>query len=358
MNLVMFSRYGRLGASSRLRMFQYERYLRLEGVHAEKCPFFDDKYLVRLYAYQKVRARIAVAFLRRIRQLRSVGKTDLLWVEKEALPWMPWLLERALLPRGIPIVTDYDDATFHNYDLHRLPAIRYLLGKKIDAVMATATLVLAGNAYLAERARLSGARWVEIVPTVVDTSRYSIKPTGLSICAPRIGWCGTPSTWTEYMAPMMPLLAEIAESESARLMAVGAGKAAAANSFLDSLPWTEETEVSRIREMDIGIMPLVDTPWARGKCGYKLIQYMACGIPVIASPVGVNSEIVEHGVNGFLATSEAEWRQALVSLLRDPTLRRRMGIEGRRKVEAQYSLDVWGPRVTRFLKSAAERQLS
>jgi hypothetical protein len=117
--------------------------------------------------------------------------------------------------------------------------------------------------------------------------------------------------------------------------------------------WSEDSEVAMIQSMDIGIMPLTDSPWARGKCGYKLIQYMACGLPVVASPVGVNADIVEHGVNGFLATTEDEWRQALTTLLRDPDLRRRMGAAGRRKVETDYSLQVWGPRVAAIFHEIA-----
>jgi hypothetical protein len=107
--------------------------------------------------------------------------------------------------------------------------------------------------------------------------------------------------------------------------------------------------------MDIGIMPLTDTPWARGKCGYKLIQYMACGLPVVASPVGVNADIVEHGVNGFLASTETEWRSALGTLLSDANLRHRMGMAGRQKIERDYSLQVWAPKVAGMLHDAAIR---
>jgi glycosyltransferase involved in cell wall biosynthesis len=155
------------------------------------------------------------------------------------------------------------------------------------------------------------------------------------------------------MKPIMPTLIAVAAAEEARITAIGAGIAAEPHPLMDGLPWSEMTEVSQIQKMDVGIMPLADTPWARGKCGYKLIQYMACGLPVVASPVGVNSEIVEHGVNGFLADSEAEWREALVRLLRDPDLRRRMGAEGRRKVESEYSLQVWGPRVAKMMITVA-----
>jgi glycosyltransferase involved in cell wall biosynthesis len=111
--------------------------------------------------------------------------------------------------------------------------------------------------------------------------------------------------------------------------------------------------VADILDMDLGLMPLMDTPWARGKCGYKLIQYMACGLPVIASPVGVNREIVQHGVNGFLAETDSEWRTALSTLLGDPALRLTMGQAGRKMVEDRYSLQVWGPRVAEMLVRAA-----
>jgi glycosyltransferase involved in cell wall biosynthesis len=136
---------------------------------------------------------------------------------------------------------------------------------------------------------------------------------------------------------------------------MGADPKAEAQPLLDLVEWSEAAEVPFLQAVDIGIMPLSDTPWARGKCGYKLIQYMACGLPVVASPVGVNAEIVEHGVNGFLATTEAEWSEALATLLRDPALRQRMGAAGRRKVEEHYSLQVWGPRVAALLLDVAEK---
>lgn len=336
-------------------MFQYEPHLRAQGIEAKRHPFFSDLYLQRLYEGRRTTINTAAAYLGRIGQLRIARTTDVIWVEKETLPWMPWFVERTLLPRLGPLVVDYDDATFHAYDLHPSAIVRRLLGRKIDYVMAAADLVMAGNAYLAERAKAAGAARVEIVPTVVNTDNYSMTPEISAGSERLIGWIGTPSTWTEYVLPLMPALSEVAAAERCRIAAVGAGRAAAPHPLLDNLTWSEETEVARIQEMDIGIMPLTDTPWARGKCGYKLIQYMACGLPVVASPVGVNAEIVEHGVNGFLATTEAEWRDALVTLLRNPDLRRRMGAEGRRKVEAHYSVQVWGLRVAKMLADVAER---
>lgn len=353
---LLLSRYGRLGASSRLRMLQYYPYLQSTGIQITQSPFFDDNYLLRFYSGQRTRFSFFTAFLRRFRWLNAVRNFDLIWVEKEVLPWVPWFIERAFFSSRIPIVTDYDDAVFHNYDLHHSPLVRYLLGRKIDKFMRASSLVTVGNAYLADRARRAGARCVEIIPTVVNSDKYVPRPVQYGRNILRIGWIGSPTTWKNYLLPIMPMLTDIASGERARITAVGAETPTAAQyPFLDILPWSEETEVRRIQEMDIGIMPLIDTPWARGKCGYKLIQYMACALPVVASPVGVNADIVEHGVNGFLVTTQAQWREALVTLLRDADLRQRMGAAGRQKVEAQYSLQVWGPRVAAMLKEVVEK---
>jgi glycosyltransferase involved in cell wall biosynthesis len=119
---------------------------------------------------------------------------------------------------------------------------------------------------------------------------------------------------------------------------------------LDMRDWNEETEVRDLGEMDIGIMPVPDEPWARGKSGYKLIQYMACGIPVIASPVGANRDIVEPGLNGFLASSDAEWLSYLTELTSDASLRARFGEVGRQRAIDRYSLAAHGPRLTSLMK--------
>lgn len=355
MKAIVLCRYSRTGASSRLRTMQYAHSLKAEGMAASFMPFFGERYLRLLYGRQFKLPEAVKAYIRRTHNLATANQHDILWLEKEALPWLPWPIERALLPRRVPMIVDFDDAVFHRYDMHRSALVRRLLGRKLDRLMASAALVTAGNQYLADRARKAGARRVEIVPTVVDVSVYGRSPVSRTSGPAVIGWIGTPSTWSDYMAPMLPLFTETAAADCARISAVGAGRTAP-HPLLDILPWAEDTEVSMIQQMDIGVMPLADTPWARGKCGYKLIQYMACGLPVIASPVGVNAEIVEHGVNGFLASNETEWRVALATLLRDPELRRRMGEAGRRKVEDHYSLQVWGPRVARLMRSVAEQR--
>lgn len=356
MKLLVLSRYDRQGASSRLRQLQYIPYLEAAGFEVEVQPLFDSAYLEDLYAGRRNRTSILRAYKQRIGRLRQFGIYDAVWVEKEALPWVPAGIERWLTARGPAIVADYDDAVFHRYNRHQLGAVRRLLGRKIAAVMRKSDAVLAGNTYLADYARRAGATHIEIVPTVVDTNTYTVLPSQAEKSMVTLGWIGTPETWRGCAAPFLEPLKALGNGKKVRFLAVGAGEGAQKSHNIDIRPWSESTEIYDIQEMDIGIMPLPDTPWMQGKCGYKLIQYMACGLPVVASPVGVNTSLVEHGVNGFLARTGREWTEALKMLIDDPDLRRRMGAEGRRKVESWYSLQVQGPRVAKLLREAAERR--
>ena len=356
--VLLLSRYSRNGASTRLRSLQYIPTLSSLGIDVVQAPFFDESYLERLYAKHSTLTSTLAAYTRRLKDLLNHARPDVIWLEKEALPWAPWFIERSLMPSDIPVITDYDDAVFHRYDQHQSPIIRQFLGKKIDSVMAASRLVMAGNHYLADRALQAGAKRVEVVPTVVDARAYSVERRSHLSDALRIGWVGTPGTWEKYMAPLMPMLTHIATDNNARLCAVGAGKSAIPHPLLDVLPWAEDTEVAQIQTMDVGLMPLDDSLWSRGKCGYKLIQYMACGLPVVASPVGVNCQIVEDGVNGFLASSETEWREAIRTLLCDAALCKRMGAAGRKKIEQHYSLQAWGPKVGTLLLETARNKKS
>lgn len=353
MRVLLLSRYTRQGASSRVRSYQFLPYLRDAGVEVTASPLLDEAYLGRLYTgRRRDHAAVAGALARRAALLRRARDYDLLWIEKELFPWLPHWGEALLARAGVPYVVDYDDAVFHYYDEDRRAAVRRLLGDKIDRVMRGAAAVVCGNDYIAERARRAGARRVEILPTVVDTERYPVlpRPAGAPFT---VGWMGTPVT-AALLGDVAGVLAEAARA-GARVVLVGAGAVVPPGVPAEVRPWSEADEAAQIREFDVGIMPLPDTPVARGKCGYKLIQYMAAGRPVVASPIGANRAIVEHGVTGFLARDEGEWRRALCVLRADPALAARMGEAGRRRVEAAYSLRVAAPRLLAILRRAAGR---
>jgi len=308
-------------------------------------PLLDDDYVRSIATGGGYSAtRLLSAYARRLRTLRSAGSYGLLWIYAELFPGLPGIVEALARRCGTPFIYDCDDAFFHAHEGR--PWTR----DKLCPLIASAAAVSAGNEYLATYAR----RWngdVHIVPTVVDTEAY--------IPAPRperpvtIGWIGSPSTWT-YVRPMLPLLADICKSRGAQFLAVGAGRAAAADCFeeMELRDWSEATEIADVQAMDIGIMPLPDEPWARGKCGYKLIQYMACGLPTVASPVGVNGVIVQDKRTGFLARDEREWRIALDHLVESSKTRVRFGATGRARIVADYSLAAWAPKVVGLFRSA------
>lgn len=354
LRVLLLSRYGRLGASSRVRSYQYLPYLHELGIDVESQPLFNDEYIQRLYRGRRRPATpILAGYARRLWQLLSAFRYDLLWIEYELFPWWPAWFERLLARVGVPYVVDYDDAIFHRYDSHRNRFVRFLLGRKIDQVMRGARLVIVGNDYLAERAQRAGARRVELVPTVVDLNRYHVPAPG----PPQpytVGWIGTPLT-APYLQLVREPLAEVGRSEDVRVTLVGSGPVTLDHVPVEVRPWSESSEIAELQQFDVGIMPLRDEVWERGKCGYKLIQYMACGRPVVASPVGASRGIVEHGVNGFLASDGAEWVQALRAL-RDPALRIRMGTAGRAKVEHTYCVQVFAPRLASLLRESARQR--
>ncbi len=354
MRILVLPRYSSLGSSSRVRFYQYIPILKSCGVELQVAALLDNDYIRRFYRGMRPSIpSIIAAYLNRMVWLKRSRAFDLLWIEKELFPWLPAWAEKVMKRMGIPYVVDYDDAVFHRYDKNSNPLIRALLGGKINSVMRNASVVVAGNDYLAERARQVGARKVEILPSVVDINRYTIKEKTRESF--RIGWIGSPIT-APYLGLIRDALGEVTRQTGARLLLVGSGNK-------DPLPgidkevyqWSEASEVEHIQSFDVGIMPVPDQPFERGKCGYKLIQYMACGLPVVASPVGVNTVIVEQAKTGFLASSKEEWIQALVNLFEDAGMREDFGRAGRKKVEQGYSLQISAPRLLEILGSTSRQ---
>lgn len=357
LNLLILSRYDVRGASSRLRTLQYVPALEAQGFAVTHLPLFGATYLDTIYhsggwlaGRARSAGRVGAAMVRRLSALLGARRYDVVWVEKELFPYLPGAFEGLLARAGVPYVVDYDDAIFHRYDRARSRFVRGALGAKLDPLLRGAFAVTAGNAYLADYARRRGARRVEQVPTVVDIDRYRhvLEPTGEVF---RIGWIGSPST-APYLSTIHGPLRALAAERPVRLVTVGAPPLDLPGVPIERHDWTLDSEVRLIEGFHAGVMPLLDSPWEQGKCGYKLIQYMACGRPVIASPVGVNGAIVGDDA-GFMARDDAEWLDGFRALAESAARRAAMGAAGRVRIEDAYTLQIMAPRIAALLTEAA-----
>ncbi|AEL27426.1 glycosyl transferase group 1 [Cyclobacterium marinum DSM 745] len=336
-NLLFLPKYTRKGASSRLRTFQYLPLWEKMGYSVSVSSFFSERYLEKIYNHQSPGIwHVLKCYFRRFSLLFTVYKYDLIIIEKEIFPYLPaiaeWILSKI---KGYWV--DYDDAVFHNYDQGTNRLVSLLMSNKIDQVMQFANRVIVGNDYLKRRATLAGASNIVVFPTVINTLRYNKKVYNSINTTVTIGWIGSPST-LKYLEPMLPVLNWLHQHYSIKFLLVNGKSKIKFEGEIESIIWTEEGEVDAIHKMDIGIMPLPDNPWENGKCAYKLIQYMACGLPVVASPIGMNKEVVNHGENGFLAGTSEEWKCSLEKLILDPQLRMEFGKKGREKVFREYTL--------------------
>lgn len=355
MRVTALTKYDREAASTRQRFLQYIGPLADAGIELTYRPLIHDAY-VRSLATGERWSKISLlrAYAERLIGLMLRSRSDLLWIHAELFPYLPAGIDRLVFRSGKPVVYDCDDAFFVRYDEHPNGVVRGLLSGKIQSLMAGATAATCGNEFL----RAYASRFCKeslLFPTIVDTRIYEPPPasaTGMLI----IGWIGSPSTWPN-VRPLLPVLHAICEEFGVRFRVVGAGNAARDDVFpgMELLPWSEDREVTDVQSFDVGISPLLDEAFQRGKSGYKLIQYMACGIPSVASPVGANKEVLNSDC-GIFAMTPDEWRSALGRLLDDAALRQRLGSAARERAVGHYSLHVHAPRLIRLFKQLHEVQ--
>ncbi len=335
MRVLTLSRYDRRAASGRLRFLQYADRLERRGIELVWAPLFDDEYLAVLFAGQRpARHLVARAMVRRMADVLTAHRYVAAIIHSDSLPYVVPVVEALLRAQRVPWVFDFDDAVQHGYDMHPNPVVRRVLGGKVAHVIRHAAAVTAGSAYLRDYAAQFN-RNVHLVPTVVDTDVYRVRQH-----EPRdgvtIGWIGSAST-TKYLDLVAPALTRLARQRDIRLLTVGATAVSIDGVEIERRAWSEAREVDDLLDMDIGIMPLTDDPWSRGKCAFKLIQYMATGLPVVASPVGANRDVVSPDC-GFLADTDDAWVDALSRLADDVDLRARLGTVGRRRIVEGYSV--------------------
>ncbi|WDF46952.1 glycosyltransferase family 4 protein [Chryseobacterium sp. KACC 21268] len=346
MKILYLTKYTRMAGSSRMRSYQYFPYLEAAGMQAVVKPFFDEAYLKDFYAGKKNISAVLKSYLRRFFLLFSVWKYDKVVIEKEIFPFLPAFAEWILKASGVKYIVDYDDAIFHNYDQSSNPVIKKFLRNKIAQVMRYSEIVVAGNGYLAEYASRSGAEKIQIIPTVIDLDRYPLKQKS-DFEKFVVGWIGTKTTFEKHLLPCKEWIKELQNQDSdIHFHIVGITEDMDLGENVKYIQWTENTEVPEILKMDVGIMPLQDSEWEKGKCAYKLIQYAACGIPGVASDVGMNKEVCIDNETGFIAKLKDEWIEKILFLKNNSQMRNEMGHAARKLVEDKYCIQVtaesWG----------------
>jgi glycosyltransferase involved in cell wall biosynthesis len=329
--------------SQRFRFEQYFSALQEEGHSYTVAPFLDKSTWQILYKPgQGLQKGLGIlkGFSRRLGLLFRLHHYDWVFIHREAAPLGPpvfeWLISRLFRKK---VIYDFDDAIWlPNTSEQNRMAARLKWHQKVAAICRWSYRVSCGNAYLRAWASQHNAR-AEYMPTTIDTigvhnrlKRHEEKEEVV------IGWTGTHST-LKYLKPLEGVLRKLAADYPRLYFLVISNQPPALDlPRLEYRPWNKETEIEDLLGMDIGIMPLTEDPWSEGKCGFKALQYMALGIPAVASPVGVNTTIIRDGENGFLASQPTEWEAALRLLLEDSYLRKQAGEKGKETIEKEYSV--------------------
>jgi glycosyltransferase involved in cell wall biosynthesis len=344
-----------LSPASRLRAYQYAPLFAAEGIDCHYLPSHPPKYFHGAYWLSRLRHNARWVYrvivlcgwifmcVTRLWQMRRVRPQDIVVLQRDFLPNSWSFLEKRLMRRTGHLVFDLDDAI-----LEQNP-------QKIRMILGQARRVIVSTPYLAQQVAPFNPN-VAVIPTPVDTDSIKPAPQPHAAAEPVIGWIGTSGNLV-YLKSIGDVFRKMAENCRFRLRIVSNRTYASEYpklppGILETVDWRLEDETAQLQGFDIGIMPLDPGPWCLGKGGFKLLQYMAAGLPVVASPVGFNRELIRHGVNGFLAGSAEEWEQYLSQLLSDRDLRRRMGQQGRQLVEKEFSLRPTFAKLLRVIDSA------
>lgn len=347
--------------SQRYRLEQFFPWLREHGwdiVHENLLDERDDRLFYEPGHFFGKSRILFRSFFRRLAQVRGIRPDDIVIVHREAFMTRGIFFERAIRRRTRSMVMDFDDAIWHMDVSEGNRRLRWLKDpSKTGRIIALCDHVIAGNAYLADYAKRYNPA-VEVIPTTIDTLRYVPSHAPRSDGAVVIGWTGS-HTSMAHLVQALPLLYRLQARFGAGVVfrVISDRPLEAPGLSLENIPWSSATETEDLAAIDIGIMPLPDDEWSRGKCGFKGLQYMGMGKAVVLSAVGVNKVIVRHGENGMLASTEEEWEEHLCHLVQDAELRRRIGAAARRSVEEHWSVQAWRDRYIQLFDHLQKRTL-
>jgi glycosyltransferase involved in cell wall biosynthesis len=338
-------------AGCRYRVFQFVPYLEKAGYKCVVAPFSTASLFRSLSRRGHFSSKVLHTFygsVRRFLQLLRVAQFDLVVIHREVFPFFMPVLENEVLRRSQKVVFSFDDAIYAGHQdvaaLNHPLLYRLKYGRGVDEVLGRCVHVVAGNRILGDYARRFNSR-VTVIPTVVDCDYYRYRESQARNDTPiTVGWMGSRST-VSYLGLVEPALKNLAirYAGKIRFRFFGHPDYKPDLTGVDSLPFQIASEIADLHSLDIGLMPMPETAWTRGKCAFKAIQYMATGAVAVASPVGVTTDLIEHNNNGLLARTVDEWFDFLSMLIEDSGLRRRLSLRARRTIEDSYSLQVWAP---------------
>ena len=354
-DVLFLTRFQQGMASAWYRALQYLPLLEQSGIRCRVQALFSDTYVNRLFSTRRKSCREALkGYGKRLTYLArtDLSRFDLCYVQYEVFPYWPHCMDSVLALGRMPYVVDLDDAIYLAYK--RIPFLR----GKLDTIIRKARLVIAGSEVLREYAAALNAK-VCVIPTVIDIGNYPAKTDYGRRGRFVVGWVGTPITAHRYLLPFARALQAVSRRYPITLCCVGTDpKFEVPGVEVENVLWNRDTVGQVIRTFDVGIMPLLDEPFARGKCGFKLIQYLGCGVPAVGSRVGANESIISDGVDGLLADSEAALADRICAFLESQTLREQLGRAGRIKVLEKYCLQSTHRQFRRELLMAAGRKES
>jgi len=343
----------------RFRFEQYFDLLKCKGITYAVDPFVSPGLHRIIYKKGKYIAKFLYTFccfLRRFYTVIRAFRYDIVFIHRETSPFGFIFFELFLKHAGKKIIFDFDDAVYlPNFSGANNIARLFKNYNKIKKIISISDVVIAGNSHL-ERYAVNFNKNVIVIPTTIDTDKYPLiekeRRKNAPVC---IGWSGSYTTIQHFIL-LENVFKRLRDKFNVTIKTIGAPS----DFSMKYIPivakiWCLENEIEELSGFDIGVMPLPDDEWGRGKCGLKALQYMALGIPAVCSPVGVNREIIQDGVNGFLANSEEEWIEKLSKLIKDHSLRKEIGIAGRKTVEERYSLARNGPVFLDILNNIYQR---
>jgi len=355
MKILFWVPYPSEGPSNRYRVEQYLPYLKSTNIEYCLRPFWRSYVYGILYMRRHYFRKILyfiLGTLSRLWDILTIARYDLIFIHRESYPIGGAFFEKFLKIMGKPFIFDFDDAIFLKSSSPNNSFIeRFKSPAKIKDIVKMSRGVIAGNIYLANFASQFNKN-VFIIPTAIDTDKYyPCDKKGPEEIV--VGWIGTFTT-LNFVNSLNGVFRKLSSRfNNLRLKVIGGIIRVDGVERIISKQWSEALELEDLRSFDIGIMPMPDNEWTRGKCGFKAILYMSMGIPCVCSPIGVNKEIITDGLNGFLASSEEEWVDKLSLLAVDAGLREKIGREGRRTVEEKYSVKA---NVNNFLNIIQKRQ--